>query len=206
MADYPYMSSPATVKEFLTKIQSLGVPDKVTTKYLESLGFKSKNDRALIGIIKAIGFIDASGIPTQRWKSYRSTATAKATMAAALRETYGTLFKTYPQAQQTDNEALRNFFSSHSNVGEGALRFMVGTFKSLTELADFGADAPPAEEEEMEEERGPESKVIKVLKKTTGGGMTVNINIQLTLPASDDGTIYEKFFAAMKKNLFPDSE
>ena len=126
-------------------------------------------------------------------------------MAAALRETYGPLFKTYPNAQQTDNEALRNFFSSHSNVGEGALRYMVNTFKTLAELADFGAD-PLAEEEEVEAELEPGNKVKRVLKNTTGGGMTVNVNIQLTLPASDDATIYEKLFAAMKKNLFPDPE
>jgi hypothetical protein len=94
MADYPYTSNPARVKEFLQKIHKVGNPDKVTFKFLESLGFKSKNDRAILPVLKSLGFVDGTGIPTQRWKDYRSTAKAKSVMAAAVRSTYSSLRST----------------------------------------------------------------------------------------------------------------
>ncbi len=34
-------------------------------------------------------------------------------------------------------------------------------------------------------------------------GLTVNINIQLTLPATDDESVYDKLFASLKRNLWP---
>ena len=41
-----------------------------------------------------------------------------------------------------------------------------------------------------------------VKRKLTGTtGMTVNINIQLQIPATDKAEIYDSFFAAMKKHL-----
>ena len=61
MAEYIYMSNPARIRELLEKIQSTGVPPKLTGQTLESLGFKSSNDRPLIKIMKGLGFISSNG-------------------------------------------------------------------------------------------------------------------------------------------------
>lgn len=202
---YTYHVNPINVKKFLDHIQTAGVPTKVTFQYIQSVGFKSSNDRAILTVLKAIGFLDSSGVPTDVWRAYRNKSQSKKVMAAAVRKGYGTLFTTYPDAQRKDNEALRNFFSSHTSVGEGALGYMVRTFKTLAEMADF--ESSPAEPPEIETDDEVELEVEKnsnVVKRkvTTGGtGMTVNINIQLQIPATDKAEIYESFFAAMKKNL-----
>ncbi len=204
MANYPYTSNPARSKELLLKIQDVGVPTKVTNKYLESLGYKSKNDRAMIGVLRALNFIDASGTPTETWRKFRNKGGAKAMMASAIRGTYKDLFTTYPDAYRRDNEALRNFFSSHTDVGEGGLRYMVGTFKSLTELADFGAapvDLPDESDEENGDESGNEDIPLVRRKANGGSGVTININIQLQIPETDKSEVYENFFSAMKKHL-----
>ena len=62
MADFPYIPTAPSVKRFLDHIRSAGIPEKVTIKYLEKVGFKSTNDRYLIGILKFIGFIDGVGV------------------------------------------------------------------------------------------------------------------------------------------------
>ena len=113
---YVYTTNPAKVKQFLETIQTAGVPDKITIKTLESLGFKSTNDRPIVGIMKAVGFVSASGEPTKRWQQYRNKQTAGTALAAGIREHYNELFKTYPDAHQRDNEALRNFFT-HNGGG-----------------------------------------------------------------------------------------
>lgn len=207
MATYPYVQNAARAKSLFQQLQDVGVPSKVTNNYLESLGYKSKNDRAFVGLLRNLSFIDTSGAPTETWRQYRNKAKAKAVMAGVLRTTYKDLFTTYPDAYRRDNEALRNFFSSHTSVGEGALRFMVATFKALSELADFGAMAAPedelSDEENGEEDRGePETKPLKLSRKGAGpAGVTVNINIQLQIPETEKADVYDSFFAAMKKHL-----
>jgi hypothetical protein len=56
-ADFPYMTNPASLRRFLEKVQSLGVPTKVTIPYLQSLGFKSTNDRPIIPALKFLEVI-----------------------------------------------------------------------------------------------------------------------------------------------------
>jgi hypothetical protein len=200
---YPYHVNTANVKRFLDHIQSAGVPDKVTFNYVESVGFKSSNDRALITIMKFIGFLSASGNPTETWRAYRNKSQSRKVLAAALRKGYSTLFTTYPDAQRKDNEALRNFFSSHTSVAEGTIAYMVRTFRTMADMADFGSpgeDLGTMTGSEDENEIQEEKKIVKQ-KLVTGNGMTVNINIQLQIPATDKAETYDSFFAAMKKHL-----
>jgi len=205
--NYPYHVNTANVKKFMEHVQKGGVPTKVNGTYIKSVGFGSSNDRKILTIVKFIGFVDNSGIPTELWRKFRHKDDGKKVMAAALRKSYATLFETYPDANRKDNEALRNFFSSRTDVSEGTLTLMVRTFKTLAEFADFeatteddllNADTNMGEEPEVGKDGGT---VVK--RKLTAGtpGMTVNINIQLQIPATDNAETYDSFFAAMKKHL-----
>jgi hypothetical protein len=52
---------------------------------------------------------------------------------------------------------------------------------------------------------------IRICEQTRGlagqtaahSGPAININIQLQLQATEDAKVYDNFFAAMKKHLFP---
>jgi hypothetical protein len=203
VADFPYTPQPASIKRFLSHVQSAGVPDKVTQKYLEKVGFKSTNDRYLIGVLKFVGFLDASGVPTKVWQSYRNKKTAGATLAAALRRCYADLFGTYPDAYRKDNEALRNYFSAHTKVAESTLGLIVSTFKTFCENADFEGEQPPETDEAATEPKTPLVPPKRTPPKALPTGLpAVNINIQLQLPATDDATIYDKLFAARKNTCF----
>ena len=198
MADFPYTPNPASVPKFLDHIQKAGVPQKVTQQYLNSVGFKSTNDRYLIAILKFIGFLDQSAVPTDSWKDYRNKQKGPVVLAASVRSGYTELFDTYPDAHRKDSEALRNFFSTHTSVAETTLGLIVRTFKAFADRADFekegGASAIP-------------TSVATPGAATPSGngggaGTTININIQLEIPATKDAEVYEKFFAALKKHLF----
>ena len=199
MAAYVYITNAAKIRKFLETIQTAGVPPKLTIKHLASLGFKSVNDRPLVTIMKAIGFATPSGEPTERWKQYRNKAQAGAVLAEGVREHYADLFKTYPDANLKDNEALHNFFSTHTSVGAGALRYMIGTFKALADLADFGATPPAPREASTVLAATPEPKVHVTPGQKSGVGIT--INIQLTLPEGSTAETFDAFFKAMRKHL-----
>jgi hypothetical protein len=198
MADFPYTSNTARIKTLFEKVKSSGVPDKITLKLLSAWGFKSKNDRPFLPILKFIGFVDSSGAPTELYKAFRSDKTGPAVLAQALRQSYATLFHLYPDAYQKDNEALRHFFSSNTTVGANTLEFMVRTFKTLCENANFEVEEVTLPPPNASLTPGP---VARNLTTQGSSGYTINVNIQLTLPATDNPTIYENLFAAMKKHI-----
>ncbi|MFC1912699.1 DUF5343 domain-containing protein [Chloroflexota bacterium] len=207
MSDFPYSPSPTRLVDFLSKIQTIGVPDQISLKFLISLGFKSNSDRYNPGILKSLGFTDSSNVPTERWKSYRSKAQAPNIMSEAIKEAYPSLFSLYPDAYRKDDEAINNFFTSQTTVGQKAVVFMVRTFKELCSLANFeeSTDTPPPEKLHVptptlkEPHRTPEKVHVNTLESPHG--VTLNINIQLTLPETKDGTIYDKIFESLRKNL-----
>ena len=202
MADFPYSPTPPMIKSFFAKIQSVGKPSKVTVKYLESIGFKSKNDRYIIPILKALGFLDSSGTPTELWQHYRNKTEGPIILSQAVRAAYTGLFSTYPDANRKDDEALRNFFSSNSSVGDKTVALMVRTFKALCELADFEATTLASISPPIQPGKPAPSAVHNAgASMPTSSGMTINVNIQLTLPETKDAAIYETIFTALKKHL-----
>ena len=197
MAEFPYSPKPASVVRFLERMQSMGVPDKVTVRYIESVGFKAKNDRRIVGILKALGFLDPSGVPTERWRDYRDTSRAPKVLAEGMGEAYSELLGVYPDAYRRDNEALIDFFKSKTEVAETTVRLMVRTFKILCGLADFEGIAGPAR---SQEKVSPEPTVV-IPATVRGREVSVTVNIQLVLPATKDGSIYDSVFESLKKHI-----
>lgn len=200
MTNFPYTYNRKNLRKFFAHIQDAAVPEKVNKNYLEKVGFKSFNDRAIITILKFIGLLDASGVPTDRWKDYRDRNKAKVLLADAIRESYKDLFATLAPAHIRDNEALQNYFRSQTNVSSSTLSAIVNTFKVLCDLSDFEEMAKPPVAETLPE------KAEAAIKERPGIARveTLNINIQLQLPATADESIYEKIFAALKKHLMSD--
>jgi hypothetical protein len=201
MTDYIYMANPARIRDLLQKIQTVGILDKLSIQSLNVMGFKSSNDRPLIKVMKAIGFISVSGEPTDRWQRYRNKQIAGAVLAEGIRDHYGELCKIYPDAHIKDNEALRNFFSTHTKVSASTLNLMVLTFKTLCELADFSTILPvsPPQTEQSAMKVAYELEPTIIHKEKLG--YTININIQLALPSDATKETFDAFFESMKKYL-----
>lgn len=196
MEKAPYTPSPKNVKEFFKAIQGLGTPPKVNNSYLPTIGFKSSNDRYLVGVSKFLGFIDNANVPTQKWDEYRDKNKAGSVMASAIKTAYDDLFSTYPNAESEDDGKLQNYFAPKFKVADVVAKRMVQTFKNLCEFADFNA-VPVVEPTTT-------PTTLKEATKIPSGvrPITININIQLSLPATEDATIYDSLFSALKKHLF----
>lgn len=210
MAGYVYITNPAKIGKFLKTIQKAGVPQKLTSRHLEALGFKSNNDRPLITIMKAINFVSSSGEPKERWQKYRNKTQAPVVLAQGIREHYADLFKMYPDAHIKDNEALHNFFSTHTTVGESTLKFMIATFKALVALADFQSEIPSVstklEKDALiatgagaTQQQAQAAKTL--LQGQAKGGFAININVELALPENATEETFDAFFKSMKKHL-----
>lgn len=209
---YPYVQSPDKLKEFLLKLPTIGQPDVFDTSKLSALGYTSSNDKAMLGAVKSLGIIEnkRGGGPTDLWAGLRSDFGS--TMATASRNAYADLYAIYPDAHQKDQEALRSFFAANTTVGSGAVSKMVSTFKAIVSLADFDSIVPDdadADAEKPQVDPKPINKVTKANERPSvaqyASGPNVNLNIQLQLPSDASGEVYEKFFSAMKKHLYPES-
>lgn len=83
---------------------------------------------------------------------------------------------------------------------------MLSTFKALAAIADFG-EAGDASSAEISTPApavaaAPLQPALTSTRQVgSGGGVTLNLNIELQVPSDPTGEVYEKFFAAMKKHL-----
>ncbi len=203
MAESPgYTTVPGKIPNLLKKIRETGVPGKANKAWLDSLGFTSSNDRSMVNVLRQVDFIDASGAPTPAWKEYRG-ADYKAVLGRALRLGYKDLYETYPDAHVRPNTELGYVFSTKTDAGKQAIDKMVSTFKTLAGEAEFGVAESTVSSITAAKTTDPGKRTGPVAARTprTGADMTVNINVELTLPATTDEKVYEAFFKAMRKHL-----
>jgi len=205
MADFPYTKVTGKLQVFFKKIQEIGVPPSASTAWLPVIGFGSNNDRTIIKVAKFIGFIDSSNKPTSRWRSYRDHSKAKGIMAEGIKEGYKELFDLYPDAYQRSDVELKNFFRSQSSEGDQVITSMVATFKALCSLADFSESNISDEQAEIQvlnpESKPTHSAPIITTSREMPSGITININIELSLPPTTEKDVYDNLFAALKKHI-----
>ena len=62
-----YLTSTKNLSAIFDSLKNAKAPEKFTTRFLESLDYKSTNDRLIIGVLKSLGFLDAEGRPKDRY-------------------------------------------------------------------------------------------------------------------------------------------
>ena len=85
MSEIPYTPLAGMIEDYFGKFQETGVPSKVNADWLKSLGYKSGNDSYIIAVLKFIGFVDNSNIPTDLWRSYKDPTRSTIILAKAIR-------------------------------------------------------------------------------------------------------------------------
>ncbi len=215
MVDYSYSVTINKLRELLVKMQGeVRMPDKATQEWLASIGFTSSNDRLNLGVLKQIGFIEANGRPTELWRDYRGINN-KQVLARGIKQGYSELYQLFDNAHDKSDLELKPFFTQKMNVGERAITAIISTYKALCSMADFTSSSPTitstltvnpsisgkdivARDGGIPIESPIISSGIPSFNKTTHSGIPVTINIQLTLPETNDPKVYESFFKAMK--------
>lgn len=199
-----YTQNYGQIGEFLSKIQEGQAPTTFTQQHLKDIGFASTNHRALIPILKSIGFLSSNGTPTTRYHAYRDKSQAPVVLGEALKESYADLFVI--KAHPTDKEKglIEGKFKSVHNATGRPAELMAKTFFALLKLADIDHQvpqhvAPTSETNEPVVEDvslSVENRPHKHLS-TTG----LHYNIQIHLPATKDVEVYNAIFKSLKEHL-----
>ena len=192
-----YLASVKNVSGILEAIQEAGVPERFTNEFLKTLGFSSSSDRAIINVLKGLGFLDTAGKPTRLYNEFKNKPEAKKVLARVLRDAYQDIFLANENAYALSTEKLKGIFSAKTGKGKSVIEKMVFTFQALTKHADF-ASGISREPEQIppEEKRRPEEK--KDIKRPEA---TFHYNIQIYLPITKDISVYNAIFKSIKENL-----
>lgn len=200
MVNEAYMVGVNRLPEMMAAIQNAGVPPRFTIDFLKSLGFKSTNDRNLISVLKGIGFLDSTGVPTEKYRAYKNKSEAKRVLGAALRISYEDLFLADENAQSATTEKISGIFGTKTGKGDAVTKKMATTFKALSALADFTSSSNPVEKEEKTDtevnNNPPSSK-----KGSENSSPEFHYNIQIHLPATKDISVYNAIFKSLKDHL-----
>ena len=205
MGDYPYITVQSSLKEFLDQVPKTGTPEKLVRTELEARGFKSKNDRPIIPLLRFIGFIDKDGVPTGTYTNFKDRKQSGVVMADAIKQAYSDLFSLYPGAQSVDNDDLASFFSTRTKGGERVVEMIVSTFRTLCEFASFGDEVAGPEDVPPSGVKSADSAISDFLRHKPKAPVTshsvVNVNLQVVLPTTEDSTVYDRIFESIKKHL-----
>jgi hypothetical protein len=198
-----YLTSYKNLPRILGAIQNGQAPKQFTTRYLEGLGFKAAADRLIIGVLKSVGMLTPEGQPTTRYFQYLDQSRSKQVLAQGIREAYGDLFQVNKRAFEVSATEIKNKLKTltQGQVSDSVLDKMAGTFKALSQQADFTeAPAVSAGVEPLEVPPTTEPAVNSNRREPVQlGGLLYNI--QLILPADRDQTVYDALFRSLREHL-----
>jgi hypothetical protein len=211
-----YLTSTKNLKSILASIQQAQAPKQFTMSFLANLGFKSSADRLYIGVLKALGFLSSSGVPTTRYFEFLDQTQSARVLADGVRDAYSDLFELNTKANEMSNAEVKNKLKTLTQgaYSEAVITKMAATFLALAGEADFTATRPPPQASaESSEEGTPETSAPEPSEDGAGprtptrlpalsslGGLVYNIQIQL--PESRDPVVYDALFRSLKTHLF----
>lgn len=112
-----YLASVKNLPDIFAQITRGTAPDNFNIEHLKGIGFTSSNDRAVIPLLKDLGFLTESGTPTDRYHAYRAGQPQnKVTMGQALLDAYQDIFHVNANPTEADRDAIKGKFKSVHNT------------------------------------------------------------------------------------------
>jgi hypothetical protein len=203
----PYVNGYGGIPKLFAAIKSASVPPKFTQDYMSTvLDLRSSSFRAMIPLLKKLGFIDQNNVPTQAYKDYRDDSLSGSVMARRLREAYSPVFAAHEYAFKLEKKELESKIKGVTGAGDddGNLYAVVGTFKELSNLAKWdGAEHVPKEEETLTPPPGtPRGKHGREEhSEIATGRLGLSYTINLNLPATTEIEVFNAIFKSLRENL-----
>lgn len=197
--------------KFFETLRAGTAPPVFTRQFLKDIDFKSSNHLQFIPLLKGLGFLTASGIPTERYKQFLDGSRWKKVLAEAVREAYGDIFVLKAKPTNFDLQMITGKFKSTYNQSDTAADRAARTFLALLNLSDpdtlYGtsksaaATAPTQDAVTLAPQPvvGTATDATPIVKPNTPLGL--NYNIQIHLPATKDIEVYNAIFKSLREHI-----
>jgi hypothetical protein len=157
-----------------------------------------------LGVLKALGFTEETGVPTERYFQFLDQTVSKRVLSTAIREAYEDLFRLNKNAQKLSEEEVKGKLKTllRGEKSENVLGLMTKTFKALCEYADWsqpsGVEEPAELPKEMPLQREHE---VPAPPASRGKVTALHYNIEIHLPATRDSAVYDAIFKSLREHL-----
>lgn len=207
-----YVIVPNQLATFFERIREGQAPESFTRQHLKDIGFASSNHRALIPLLKGLGFLSADGSPTQRYKTYLDSTQSRKVLGEAISENYGDIFQIKKNPTKADRAAIAGKFKSTYNVSENTANNLASTFLALYELSDHDIASGKKTTKTIEQPKDETSENSTGQKETAdfkgqlpphknNQPITLSYNLQIHLPATKDIEVYNAIFKSIKSHI-----
>jgi hypothetical protein len=208
--DLFYLPTYKNVNTLFEKIHTAKAPEAFTTKYLnEVIGLKSTNDRNLINMLKKLGFLDASGRPTETYGLLKNKDVAGPAIAEGLRKAYAPLFDANEKANELSTDQLKGLVSQVTGTDAKGANGIAYTFNAIAKNADFSKSTPKSEDNPnngngngvQANANGNAEKTLLPPLSPNGLRPDFHFNIQVHLPANGSEETYLNIFNALRRTF-----
>ena len=190
------------------------MPDRFSQEYLKTiLGLKSTADRALIPLLRSLGFLDQAGAPTNAYRLLKNSDTAKQTLGKAVRTAYAPLFDANEAAHTLASDKLKGLIAQVAGTDDAMTARISQTFNALTKSGTFDVGDEDASEDAvdpLEDDDDADSQSESPRRrgrpdKGANGGSTLltgfHYDIHVHLPSNGSEDVYLNIFNALRKSF-----
>jgi hypothetical protein len=203
----PYVNAYGNISALFQAIKDASVPPKFTNNFMQTaLGLKSTSYRAMIPLLKRLGFIDQGNVPTQAYKDFRDEGLSGNVMAERMRDAYSDLFNANEYAHKLNKEELLSKLRTVTGAGtdDKNIPNVAATFLELAKLADFdGKTKKPTKKKEAEvakELEKPDS-IPEPLHVHPPTKLGISYTINLNLPPTTEIEVFNAIFKSLKEHI-----
>ena len=202
-----YMTGGYTkIPQYFDTLLTARAPEKFTNKFMADLGFTSSTDRLFANVLKSIGFLDDSGVPTERYFKFLDQSCSKQMVAEGVREAYEDLFNLNVTAYMMSQADVEGKFKTLTNGSKAAATItqMAKTFVALCSYADWSAaTVSPQPKPQLHRPNRKNQQIFQLfLHKSIGQQDSIlNYDIHIHLPATRDQAVYDALFASLAKHI-----
>lgn len=195
------------IPQYFDTMLTAKAPDKFTTKFMADLGFTSSNDRQFVNVLKAIGFLDDGGTPTERYFKFLDQSFSKQMVAEGIKEAYADLFALNTSANKMTKAEVEGKFKTLTNGSKenATIGYMASTFINLCGYADWTevqntlSQNQPRNTDPVQNEN--DNVPTSIAHHREGNCIDLNYDIHIHLPATRDQAVYDALFASLTKHL-----
>lgn len=205
MSDYPpYVNAYGGIPKLFSKIKEAAVPPKFSQDFMSTvLDLRSSSYRAMIPLLKRLGFIDQANVPTQSYKDFREDTLSGAVMAQRLRDAYKPLFDANEYAYKLEKRELQSKLKSLTGAAEDDPNIpnVAGTFLELSKLAAWDAGGLRPKKDALQT-TGPSGAGEQAEREQFfTGRLGLSYTINLNLPATTEIEVFNAIFRSLRDNL-----
>lgn|SRR5262249_39598962 len=194
---FPYTTRPAALRRFLAEVPTRPRPTRVDDQLLRSWNLSGGENRTILRVLKAVGLLQPSGEPTDRYTEFMDASRGPSVLAQLLRTSYAPLFQATHEPHREPDERLRNLFNIHSAGAKATMDFQIQTFKALADYADFAA---PSTTGMPRSTSGTSAAATPVASQQNA--VPIHIDLHIHLPEGKTTRDYEYIIQDLARYIF----